>query len=656
MSKDGNSSICRFVDSSIGEGACGRGTLSITRGFWRYAVVSVAILIDIAAFADDGNIIVNGSFETVDTTKLGSHGYASKSDAAEGWTLNSKCGIMANGANMGTWWGYGTAFPDGVSALFMQSNNGTPGNFSQTVTVPSNGVYRFSFAYAQRSATGSGQTFTVTLGDEQLFSIVNSAQQFASVSKDTPIAAGSYILSVTGTSTSDRTSDFDDFRMVCISGDFDHVFTPSPTEGGSVSISACPAVPGEEVSVTATPAAGYRFVRWSGDFPAGTDLEQPTVTFTTGTKTVTAMAYFASTAPKYVDGSAESEGDGGADTPFKTIAAALAAIADYETISIRPGTYSISSTIVLDRPVTLSGSGGNFDDVIIDAGLTCRAFRLTHAEAVLQGVTIRCGKDTETGNSVHGGGGAWLTAGTLRNCRVTGSPLVDYTRGAAVYNDGGTVENCTIDGNGGNQPQYWIVYGIGFCQNSGTMRGCTITNNCATYWNCCPGTDCCAAGGWVKGGEFSGNLVAWNGYGRDLTTQINYARYDWSSDNCAAATGLMVSGGEVSDCRVVSNSVSEVLAEYRKIAGVYLRGGAVEDVIVRDNRDWLGLACDVAGSAACAAAVETLLAAQDPYPAPRNRSPPASSLRPKPPATISARRSARSRTDSPCGSRPAPTI
>ena len=136
MKKDGNSSICRFVDSSIGGKTCGRGdraTLltggrgdrSVREGGLGLAVVRLLSVTTIALMpvlrVVGENLISNGSFENGDTSKLHStYKHASFDSLPGGWNVDGDVTIGVDAQFSGTGYktydnteGYGWAAPYG---------------------------------------------------------------------------------------------------------------------------------------------------------------------------------------------------------------------------------------------------------------------------------------------------------------------------------------------------------------------------------------------------------------------------------------------------------------------------------------------------------------------------------------------------------------
>ena len=88
---------------------------------------------------------------------------------------------------------------------------------------------------------------------------------------------------------------------------------------------------------------------------------------------------------------------------YSTIAAAVAAAADGDTVLVAPGTYA-EHGIFLSAPIVIRGETGDPDDVVIDAGGGGRVFACLDvgADTVLRGLTLRNGFHPEHGGAVYG--------------------------------------------------------------------------------------------------------------------------------------------------------------------------------------------------------------------------------------------------------------
>ena len=376
----------------------------------------------------------------------------------------------------------------------------------------------------------------------------------------------------------------------CISGatlvwqwDSQYLVTASAGAGGTVSPASQWVARGATATVTATPAESRGFYQWTGNLPAGTSAGSPTITFIV-TEPVALTANFGNA---YYVSTTGSDDDAGTtwETAFATVEHALAAATSGgDTIYVASGTYPISTTLALDRFVTIQGAGDTFADVTLDAGKARRVAVLSHASATLRNLTLANGYSGSTGTG-GGGGCVRVTAGLVENCRITGGSIVRQGYGAGVYNAGGTLRGCVIDGNTakGN-----IYAGLGLYQEgaaSVTERS-VITNNSysACHNNASPR---CSAGIYLAGGLVRDTLIARNDAG-ELTEA-------GASGNCAS--GAYQTGGTLLNCAIIENRFTKTSMASIDCAGLYRTGGSVINSIVYGNIDGFGNPNDWKGTA-----------------------------------------------------------
>ena len=105
-----------------------------------------------------------------------------------------------------------------------------------------------------------------------------------------------------------------------------------------------------------------------------------------------------------MDGSDSASGTS-AD-PFASIAAAVTALgSEGGTIHLKTGTYTNSGTITLSAPIVISGETGDPADVTVNENQSagCTIFKLNHADARLEHITVANGGGGSSSNGVSGG-------------------------------------------------------------------------------------------------------------------------------------------------------------------------------------------------------------------------------------------------------------
>ena len=166
---------------------------------------------------------------------------------------------------------------------------------------------------------------------------------------------------------------------------------------------------------------------------------------------------------------------------FATIEDAYKNVKDGGIITILPGKYELSATIVVNRPVTFRGSTGRPEDIVIDCP-TSDAFEITGGSPSFQNLTVSSGTEKC--------GGFFITGGTpkLFRCIVTSrkgcgmyvygektnpqveSCIIKKCAGSGLYineNGHGVYTDCEIYGNAGPG----IVVGK---SSNPTVTGCKI--------------------------------------------------------------------------------------------------------------------------------------------------------------------------------------
>ena len=281
---------------------------------------------------------------------------------------------------------------------------------------------------------------------------------------------------------------------------------------------------------------------------------------------------FATGGACYVATNGNDSAAGTASAPFRTIAYAISAVSAGEMVYVTPGTYGITAEIGVDKVVSILGTTGNPEDVIVRrTSGSVRVFKIS-ADALVAGLTVENGdypaQSFQNSRANCGGGGIYMTAGTVSNCVIRGNMVNADTPdfGGGVLMDGatalltdsvisnnycrfgnmgnaggvaalvGTVQRCLIAGNisrGGGA-------GYSGTQNAilrdsvvvGNFGGMAYNGNNA--WGACPGGVCGIYNGYnamypavVSNCVIGGNAIVGGG-----TSQI----YDWGGAAAAYAT------------------------------------------------------------------------------------------------------------------------
>ena len=145
-----------------------------------------------------------------------------------------------------------------------------------------------------------------------------------------------------------------------------------------------------------------------------------------------------------------------------------------ETVLVSGGTYYLTNQITINNGILLMSFSGSYADTVVNGNypiVTSRCFNVASSGAIIDGFTITNGYAPT--NNQHGGG-AYISAGTLRNCLLTGNTVTNDGIGGGAYVIGmyGLVTNCILIGN----TAFNYGGGIG-AGTSGTVHNCHIMQN-----------------------------------------------------------------------------------------------------------------------------------------------------------------------------------
>ena len=214
--------------------------------------------------------------------------------------------------------------------------------------------------------------------------------------------------------------------------------------------------------MTATPGAGYKFLRWTGDTD-GIDVLSAAVVVPSVKAPLSLAAEFvdadADMTVQYVSPDGDDANAGYfANAPKKTIAAAVNTLAPTAaassqpcTVHVAPGRYPISTPISLTNAVKLVGDGDNPSYVVVSNTVSpnwnnknFRCLFVNHESAWVSGLTFENGQQYFSGGNImidtNGGviSNCIIRAGMVRNNDAAGSNL--------AVNGPGLVTHCTIQG------------------------------------------------------------------------------------------------------------------------------------------------------------------------------------------------------------------
>lgn len=276
-----------------------------------------------------------------------------------------------------------------------------------------------------------------------------------------------------------------------------------------------------------------------------------------------------------------------------------------DTVLVSNGTYKITYTISIGKPVTVRSLAGAAETVV-DAqypDYSNRVFQIYHPEAVVDGFTVTGGRTTGDGGGVY----IQSAGGTIQNCSIVSNRAGS---GGGMHLAGGSgkaeVVNCLIGYNTAGS-----AGGIRVSGSNSFIIGSTVLVNHATIyvggiWGASGSGDFIVSNSCIvsnysaqyAGGIYSGRLydnwivgnVADTSYGGGVVSPLEMARCVVSG-NVARTTGgglYLNTTRAVANCVIADNTASNG-------GGVYFSsGGAVYNSTLRNN-----IATNRGGAAYC---------------------------------------------------------
>ena len=284
---------------------------------------------------------------------------------------------------------------------------------------------------------------------------------------------------------------------------------------------------------------------------------------------VAASAVPAAAADYYVSTEGSDANDGRSRvTAFRTIAHAVDAAQDGDTVRVLAGTYSVSAAISVTEALAIVGDTGDPADVVVRntaGGLTresgansvdaCRVFVLDNAGAVLSGLAVEGG--VIGGYADRKGGNVLIEAngGTVTNCILRNAVMVAVGPGDAPKTQAGGAAIASLSANG-------------------LVTHCVITNNFATRGSTSIGLG--MAGGSIV-------HVAAPGVIRDCLVAYNATR----SDNFGSAVYLGINSSEgaalMENCTIAGNRAADDVGDFYPVFFSAASWGANYNPLVRNT-------------------------------------------------------------------------
>ena len=282
-----------------------------------------------------------------------------------------------------------------------------------------------------------------------------------------------------------------------------------------------------------------------------------------------AVAASAPAADWYVSATGDDANDGTTrETAFATIAHAVDAAADGDTVRVLAGTYEVAAAISVTEAITVVGDTGNPADVVVrntSGGLTktsganstgaCRVFVVNNAGAELSGLAVEGGQlggggDNKGGNILIDSNG-----GTVTNCIVRNAIMCAIAPGGTAKTQAGGA-------------------GIACLSLDGLITHCVITNNFATRG----GT---SINFWQEGGAAGVHML--KGVLRESLIAYNATK----SDNFGSAVYCKINGGQndilIENCTIAGNFTEDDNGEFYPVFFNPGSWGANYDPLIRNT-------------------------------------------------------------------------
>jgi hypothetical protein len=298
------------------------------------------------------------------------------------------------------------------------------------------------------------------------------------------------------------------------------------------------------------------------------------------------LAWSASASDRYVSLDGTNDASNGYNTwagAATQIQWAVAAAGAGETVLVSNGTYYLTNQVTVGNVKVRSWPDGisGRDTTIVNGNYpeyTNRCFLLNNASALVEGFTL----SNSCSSGIAQGSAVTITAGTLRNCLVTGNITTDATHSAGVYVTGANsvITNCRVETNIGNQ------YGAGvYMTASSKLLNSHVVGNRVTSGSYGRGAGVHMDGGSVVDGcHIAGNMV--------------------TNGTTAFGAGIFSDGGTIRNCLITSNSAYS--------GAVYFRGvTAIENCTVVSN--FSGYQPGIVLNAASACTIRNVIAWRNRY-------------------------------------------
>ncbi len=173
-------------------------------------------------------------------------------------------------------------------------------------------------------------------------------------------------------------------------GRVEYLVTATANAGGTVSPASQWVTSGQTATVTATPDVGKNFYKWTNGIPVSVTATLPTISVPVSSP----MSLFATFGNFwYVSPTGDGSDPGaGFATGYPTIAEAVAAVPDGDTILLDAATHTLSGVVTVNKGLKIVGQGVGQTFVtttrtsVNTKDTSARHFLVAHVDALLEGL------------------------------------------------------------------------------------------------------------------------------------------------------------------------------------------------------------------------------------------------------------------------------
>jgi hypothetical protein len=253
------------------------------------------------------------------------------------------------------------------------------------------------------------------------------------------------------------------------------------------------------------------------------------------------------------------------------------------TVHIAAGTYALSTTLLLTQPVRVLGAGSG-STILTAGGTSARVLNVGHKGAVVRGLTATGCTNIVEGSGVYMSGGWMEDVRITRNRQYVVARSTTLAGGAGLRLSGGTVTNCVIDANHG-QNNYGSTPAVGVRMSGGLITDSVICSNSSNHAQQ-NGLGINISGGTIRRCRIfrnSSSSVGTQAVGQGIYMSAGTVEYCHIYSN--GINGVCNKGGTLRNCAVYGHTSSINL-----FSGVQNAGGTVQNCTIFGNQSTVATA------------------------------------------------------------------